>query len=38
MKNIHDEQFEQDLTIISNMKEVGAPDFFLYKIKSKNGK
>lgn len=27
MKNINDQQFEQDLNIISNLKEVSAPDF-----------
>ncbi len=35
MKNITDEQFEQDFTIISNMKEVGAPDFFYTRLKAR---
>ena len=33
MKHITDEQLEQDLTIISNIKEVGAPDFFYTRLR-----
>jgi hypothetical protein len=33
MKHITDEQLEQDITIISNMKEVGAPGFFYTRLR-----
>ena len=33
MKHTADEQLENDLTIISNMKEVGAPDFFYTRLR-----
>lgn len=35
MKNINDQEFEQDLTIISNLKEVSAPDFFYTRLKAR---
>ena len=35
MRNINDEQFEQDLNIVSNLKEVSAPDFFYTRLKAK---
>jgi hypothetical protein len=35
MKNINDQQFEQDLNIISNLKEVSAPDFFYTRLKAR---
>ena len=35
MRNINDEQFEQDLNVVSNLKEVSAPDFFYTRLKAK---
>ena len=35
MRNINDEQFEQDLNIVSNLKEVSAPDFFYTRLKAR---
>ena len=35
MRNINDEQFEQDLNIVSNLKEVDAPDFFYTRLKAR---
>ena len=34
MKNINDDQLEHDLNIISNLKEVNAPDFFYTRLKA----
>lgn len=35
MKNINDDQLEHDLNIISNLKEVSAPDFFYTRLKAR---
>ena len=35
MRNINDEQFEQDLNVVSNLKEVSAPDFFYTRLKAR---
>jgi hypothetical protein len=35
MRNINDEQFEQDLNIVSNLNEVSAPDFFYTRLKAR---
>lgn len=35
MRNINDEQFEQDLNIVSNLKEVDAPEFFYTRLKAR---
>jgi hypothetical protein len=35
MKNINDQEFEQDLNIISNLNEVSAPDFFYTRLKAR---
>ena len=35
MKNINNEQFEQDLKIVSNLKDVSAPDFFYTRLKAR---
>lgn len=35
MKNMIDNQLEHDLKIISNLKEVSAPDFFYTRLKAK---
>lgn len=35
MKNINDDQLEHDLNIISNLKEVNAPDFFYTRLKAR---
>ena len=29
MKNMSNEQFEHEMNIISNLKEVGTPNFFI---------
>lgn len=38
MKKINDDQLEHDLNIISNLKEVSAPDFFYTRLKTKMDK
>jgi len=38
MKNMSNEQFEQEMNIISNLKEVGAPDFFYTRLKARMDK
>jgi len=38
MKNLSNEQFEQGMNIISNLKEVGAPDFFYTRLKARMDK
>jgi hypothetical protein len=35
MKNINNEQFEQDLKIVSNLNQVDAPDFFYTRLKAR---
>ncbi len=35
MRKINDEQFEQDLNVVSNLKEVSAPDFFYTQLKAR---
>ena len=35
MKNTDDKEFENDLNIISNFKEVGAPIFFYTRLKAR---
>ena len=35
MKNMSNEQFEHEMNIISNLKEVGAPNFFYTRLKSR---
>ena len=35
MRNINNKQFEQDLNIVSNLKEVSAPDFFYTRLKAR---
>ena len=35
MKNMSNEQFEQEMNIISNLKEVGAPNFFYTRLKAR---
>lgn len=35
MKNINDNQFEKDLSIISNLNEMSAPDFFYSRLKAR---
>ena len=35
MKNISNEQFEHEMNIISNLKEVGAPNFFYTRLKAR---
>jgi hypothetical protein len=38
MKNMSNEQFEQEMNIISNLKEVGAPNFFYTRLKARMDK
>jgi hypothetical protein len=38
MKNMTNEQFEQEMIIISNLKEVGAPNFFYTRLKARMDK
>jgi len=38
MKNMSNEQFEQEMNIISNLKEVGAPTFFYTRLKARMDK
>ena len=35
MKNMSNEQFEQEMNIISNLKEVGAPAFFYTRLNAR---
>ena len=35
MKNMSKEQFEHEINIISNLKEVGAPNFFYTRLKAR---
>jgi hypothetical protein len=35
MKNMSNEQFEQEMNIISNLKEVSAPYFFYTRLKAR---
>ncbi|MEY4049979.1 MAG: hypothetical protein RL262_813 [Bacteroidota bacterium] len=35
MKNMSNEQFEHEMNIISNLKEVGAPNFFYTRLKAR---
>ncbi len=35
MKNLTDDQLEQDLNLFSNMKEIGVSDFFYTRLKIK---
>jgi len=38
MKNMSNEQFEQEMIIISNLKEVGPPNFFYTRLKARMDK
>ena len=38
MENLSNEQFEHDMNIISNLKEVGAPNFFYTRLKARMDK
>jgi hypothetical protein len=38
MKNMSNEQFEQEMIIISNLKEVGTPNFFYTRLKARMDK
>ena len=38
MKNMSNEQFEHEMNIISNLKEVGAPNFFYTRLKARMDK
>jgi hypothetical protein len=38
MKNMSNEQFEHEINIISNLKEVGAPNFFYTRLKARMDK
>jgi len=38
MKNMSNEQFEQEMNIISNLKEVRAPNFFYTRLKARMDK
>ena len=38
MKNMSNEQFEHEMKIISNLKEVGAPNFFYTRLKARMDK
>ena len=35
MKNMSNEQFEHEMNIISNLKEVGTPNFFYTRLKAR---
>ena len=35
MKNMSNEEFEHEMNIISNLKEVGAPPFFYIRLKAR---
>ena len=35
MKNMSNEQFEHEMNIISNLKEVGSPNFFYTRLKAR---
>jgi hypothetical protein len=38
MKNMSNEQFEQEMIVISNLKEVVAPNFFYTRLKARMDK
>jgi len=35
MKNLSNEQFDKEMNVISNLKEVGAPNFFYTRLKAR---
>ncbi len=35
MKNMSDEQFDYEMNVISNLKEVGVPNFFYTRLKAR---